>query len=272
MEFRRRKPRGPLAGFVELLWYWNGPARPHAFERLLPDGSMELVINLREDEIRVYDRRDLNRFERLESAALVGPHSEYFVIDTAEQGCVMGVHFRPGGAFPFMRLPACELHGQHVSMCDLWGGFARELRDRVLCAQTIEHRFDVLESALTARAARPLAHHPAVAYALREFCGGGTRTVADVIDTTGLSARRFIELFKHQIGMPPKQYCRVQRFQRVICGLGPPTSVDWADVAAENGYFDQAHLIHEFRAISGLTPCEYLGLRTEHLNHVPIHV
>ena len=272
MEFRRRKAREPLAGFVSLLWYWDGPARPHAFERLLPDGSMELVINLREDEIRVYDRRDLNRFERLEAAALVGSHSEYFVIDTAEQDCVMGVHFRPGGAFPFMRLPACELHGQHVSMRELWGGFARELRDRVLGARTIEQRFDVLEAALTARVARPLAHHPAVAYALREFCDGGTRTVAEVIDTTGLSARRFIELFKQQVGMPPKQYCRVRRFQRVISGLGPPPSVDWATVAAENGYFDQAHLIHEFRAISGLSPGEYLGLRTEHLNHVPIHV
>jgi AraC-like DNA-binding protein len=270
MEFRRRKPGGALAGFVELLWYWDGPARPHAFERLLPDGSMELVINLREDEIRVYDRRDVRRFERLEPAALMGPHSEFFVIDTGQQGRVMGVHFRPGGAFPFMRPPADELHGHHVSMSDLWGGFARELRERLLLAKTVDAQFDVLEAALTARVARPLELHRAVAYGVREFCGG-QRTVADVIDAAGLSARRFVEVFRQQVGLAPKQYCRVQRFQRTIRALPPSGIIDWADVAAANGYFDQAHLIHEFRAIAGLSPGEYSALRTEHLNHVPLH-
>ncbi|HTS66106.1 MAG TPA: DUF6597 domain-containing transcriptional factor [Candidatus Acidoferrales bacterium] len=101
-----RRPGGALAGFIELLWYWDGPAQPHAFERLLPDGSMELIINLDEDEVRIYDRRDLGRYERLDGCSLMGPHSEYFVIDTAQQVRVMGVHFGPGGAFPFLPLPA----------------------------------------------------------------------------------------------------------------------------------------------------------------------
>lgn len=264
-----RRPSGPLAGFVGLLWYWDGPARPHAFERLLPDGSMELVINLAGDEIRVYDRRDVHRFERLEPAALVGPHSEYFVIDTDQQQRVIGVHFRPGGAFPFLRPPADALHGQHVSMSDLWGGFSHELRERLLLAATVDQQFDLLEAALTARVARPLEHHRAVAFGLREF-PRGRRTVADVIEATGLSARRFVEVFRHQVGMAPKQYCRVQRFQRTIRGLPTANAIDWAGVAASNGYCDQAHLIHEFRAIAGLSPVEYAALRTEHLNHVPL--
>jgi AraC-like DNA-binding protein len=272
MEFRMRRPAGALAGFVEVLWYWDGSARPHAFERLLPDGSMELILNLGEDEVRVYDRRDVRLFERLEGGTLVGPHSQYFVIDTAQQGRVLGVHFRPGGAFPFLRLPADELHGQHVSLSDLWGGFARELRERVLRAATVEQRFDILEAALGARMVKPLEHHRAVRFALDEFRGGGTRTIADVTDAAGLSARRFVEVFKQQVGMPPKQYCRVRRFQRVIRGLPVAGAIDWAGVAAENGYFDQAHLIHDFRAISGLSPGEYTGLRTEHLNHVPMIV
>jgi AraC-like DNA-binding protein len=271
MEFRTRRAAGALAGFVEILWYWETPAQPHAFERLLPDGSMELILNLAEDEVRTYDRRDVRRFERLEGATLVGPHSEHFVIDTAQQSCVLGVHFRPGGAFPFFKLPAAELHGLHVSLKELWGGFAREVRERVLAAKTVDARFDLVEAALAARAAKPLEHHRAVRYALGEFCSGA-RTIAEVTEATGLSARRFIEVFKQQVGLAPKQYCRVQRFQRVTCGLPAARDVDWADVAAEYGYCDQAHLIHDFRAISGLTPGEYLGLRTEHLNHVPMHV
>jgi AraC-like DNA-binding protein len=270
MDFRRRRPRGALAGFVELLWYWDGPARKHEFERLLPDGSMELVINLRSEEIRVYDRRDVRRYERIEACVLVGPHSEYFVIDTAQQERVMGVHFRPGGAFPFFRPPADELHGLHVSLSELWGGFAREVRERILAAAIVEAQFDVLEAALTARLAKPIERHRAVSYALGEFCGGGIRTVGDVTESTGLSTRRFIEVFKQQVGLAPKQYCRVQRFQRAIRTLPTRDAIDWAEVAAECGYFDQAHLIHEFRTISGMSPGEYAAARDEHLNHVPM--
>ena len=269
MEFRYRRPSPRLAGFVEILWYWEGPRRPHDFERLLPDGSMELIVNLREDEVRAYDRRDLRRFERLEGCILTGPRSEYFVIDTDQQTRVLGVHFRPGGAFPFLRLPADELHCLQISLSGVWGSFAREVRERALTAKTAGARFDVLESALLARLAKPLERHRAVDYALGQFCTGA-RTVAEVVKTTGLSARRFIQLFKQQVGMAPKQYCRVRRFQAVIRNLPSGLAIDWAGLAADHGYFDQAHLIHEFHAIAGISPGQYAAARTEHLNHVPM--
>jgi AraC-like DNA-binding protein len=271
MEYRIRRPRASLAGFVDVLWYYEGPARPHKMERLLPDGSMELVVNLADDEVRVYDRRDQSRYERLSGGVLIGPHSDFFVIDTAEQQRVLGVHFRPGGAFPFLSLPAEELHGLHVSLAEVWSGFATEFRERLLAAPDTETRFDLLESALLHRLARPLAHHPAVGFALREFHRPDNGAVAAVREQTGLSERRFIELFRQQVGLPPKLYCRVRRFQRAIRRVAHERAIDWADVAISSGYFDQAHLIHDFRAISGLSPGEYAALRTEHLNHVPIH-
>jgi len=270
MEYRIRKARGALAGFVDLLWFYDGPARPHKMERLLPDGSMELVVNLREDEVRVYDRRDHRLYERLSGGVLIGPHSDFFVIDTAEQQSVIGVHFRPGGAFPFLRLPAGELHGLHVGLEDVWGGFAGEFRERLLAAESVETRFDVLEAALVERLAKPLVWHPAVGFALREFHGAARRTIADVCEETGLSARRFIEVFRQQVGLAPKLYCRVRRFQAALRRIPTGRAVDWADVSIASGYFDQAHFIHDFRAISGLSPGEYAELRTEHLNHVPI--
>jgi AraC-like DNA-binding protein len=270
MRYALRRPEGPLAGFVQVLWFYEGFARPHAKERLLPDGSMELVINLREDETRVWDRSDLTQYERMDGAVLVGPHSEYFVIDTAEQQCVMGVHFRPGGGFPFLGMPADEMHGQQVSLRDLWGGFARELRERLLAAEGVKARFDLLEAALLRQTLRPLGFHPAVHFAIGQFGAPRQSTVADVVENTGLSARRFIELFRAQVGMSPKQYSRVRRFQRVVQGLGMESDVDWCGVALDAGYCDQSHLIHEFRAISGISPGVWAGLRTEHRNHVPI--
>jgi hypothetical protein len=85
MRFARHIPAPPLSEFVELLWLYEGYQQPHAKERLLPDGSMELVINLNEDVTRVYDPHDTAKFQTLRGPVMVGAHSEFFVIDTAEQ-------------------------------------------------------------------------------------------------------------------------------------------------------------------------------------------
>jgi AraC-like DNA-binding protein len=72
------------------------------------------------------------------------------------------------------------------------------------------------------------------------------------------------------VGLAPKVFCRVRRFQRVLRMLHKTTQVDWADVALECGYYDQAHFIHDFQSFCGLTPSAYLAAATPHLNHVPL--
>lgn len=271
MRFHHYTPAAPLSDFVGLLWSYEGYLQPHKKERLLPDGSMELVINLNEDVERIYDPHDPEKFHTVRGPLVVGAHSEFFVIDTAGQYSVVGAHFKPGGAFPFIGLPASELHNALVSLEDLWGGQAGMLRDRLLEAPSGAARLRVLEGALLAWAADRMQRHPAVAFALREFRGlPHTRTIAEVTGQIGLSAKRFIEVFSAEVGLTPKLYCRVRRFQRVLRAIDIGQPVEWAAVATDCGYFDQAHFIHDFRAFSGLNPTAYLAQRTEHLNHVPL--
>ena len=262
----------PLSEFVALFWLYEGVAAPHAKERVLPTGTMELVINLREDTLRVYDRQDYTRFQSFRGSVLCGAHSEFFVIDTASQAAIMGVHVKPGGAFPFLQRPAGEVHNTHVSLDTLWGAKAPALRERLLSATTPETRFCILEQFLFAQASRPLARHPAVAAALKELqCVPQTRTLSDLVEHIGLSPRRFIQVFRAEVGLTPKLFCRIQRFQEVVRRIGRGQPVDWLDVALACGYFDQAHFIHDFRAFSGLTPTTYLAQGSEHLNHVPLY-
>jgi len=273
MLFRTHIPRPPLNNFVDLFWLYDGYSPgPHSKERLMPDGSVELVINLKEDEARIYDREDLARCERLPGAILAGPHSRFFVIDTAQQDSVIGIHFKPGGAFPFFRLPADELHNLHVSLEDLWGVEARLLRERLLEAPTPEKKFQVIEDCLMAQAFKPLERHRAVGFALGLFRNIHTApAMADVSDQIGISSRRFIQLFSGEVGLTPKLFCRVRRFQQVLQMIHRGDDCDWVDLAASCGYFDQAHFIHDFKAFSGINPTTYMAQKTEHLNHVPIH-
>jgi len=270
MLLRTCAPQPPLCDLVALLWYCEGAVQPHAKERVLPDGSMELVINLREDSLRVYDRNNPLRYQNFGHSVVVGTHSQFVVIDTANQASLMGVHFKAGGAFPFFMVPVDELRDVHVSLDELWGASAAELRERLLEVRTSHARFRILEQFLFAQAARPLKRHPAVNFALKDFqTRPPGRSVADVADQTGLSRRHFIQLFSQEVGLTPKVYCRIRRFQEVVRLVGTGRQFEWSDVALACGYFDQAHFIHDFRAFSGINPSTYLALHTEHLNHVP---
>lgn len=271
MTYRTHVPSPPLSDFVDLFWSYEGHGPPRAKERCLPTGTMELVVDLREDELRVYDGRDHEQFRSFRTALICGAHSVPFVIDTASQASIMGVHFKPGGAFPFFKLPAEELRNAHLSLETLWGAKAVELRDRLLEAETPEARFRVLERALLARAFRSLTRHPAVAFALKKFGDvPHSRTVSDVSDRTGLSRRRFIRVFSEEVGLTPKRFCRVRRFQEALRLIEGEQRLDWGEIALGCGYFDQAHFIRDFRAFSGLAPTAYLARRTGHLNHVPL--
>lgn len=250
-------PAPPLADFVDLFWLADGPAPGHPRERVLPMGTAALVIDLRPTS-------------GLPVPVLCGPQSESFVIDTAPQAAVMGVHFKAGGAFPFFKLPAGELHNVRMGLDELWAGCAVELRERILEARTSLARFRILEVFLLARAAEPLTRDPAVAFALQAFRGLRPPSVAAVVNRTGWSQRRFIAAFRDEVGLTPKLFCRVARFQEVVRRVHGRRQVDWAGLAASCGYYDQSHFIHDFQAFCGLSPSAYLREHGPHQNHVPL--
>jgi len=254
--FKLCRPVGLLAKFVEVFWYWSDHPRPFIHERVLPMGSTELVIRLESP--------------RTSESGIAGPRSMPMIIERHETNQLLGVHFKPGGAFPFLGFPFGEIHNSWITLADLWG---EKRAQRLLCllsaAPTIELKFQLLERWLTWIADQPLKHHAAIAFALEEFNNdSGLQSSAAVAEKVNLSQRRLIDLFRNEVGMTPKLFCRVQRFREIVETIQPLETVDWVDLALSFGYTDQSHFIHEFREFSGLRPSEYLPLRTEHVGHV----
>jgi AraC-like DNA-binding protein len=271
MFFQKYKPAWPLSDFVDVFWLYECYDVPHERERLMPDGTLELVINLREDRIRIYDPLDSSRFETIPGCVLSGPRSEFFVIDTEGTMSTMGVHFKPGGAFPFFKVPPLELSNQSVALECLWGAASAWLREQLLGAPTPAEKFLVLERCLLEQLTKPLEKHPAVSFAIGEFFGRRqSPPVSYVAERVGFSQRRFIQLFGDEVGLTPKLFCRVRRFQSVIQSVHGHDRINWTDIALDCGYYDQAHFIHDFQSFAGITPSEYLSRRTPHVNHVPM--
>jgi AraC-like DNA-binding protein len=263
VHFSSRAPIPPLDAFVERLWLLSD-APAHFKERIAASGTIHLGINLHENEFRIYDPAKPERCKRFSGAVVSGPHSGPFVIDPREIVSVIGVRFKPGGAFPFLGTPASELADAHVDLEALWGTSAIELRERLCVAKTPAERFNVLEKALLAHLFRPLDRHYAVRFALDTFSRADSGlAIRDVARDAGLSQRRFIQLFAREVGMSPKLFCRVRRFRQVLETVRLTGLPNWAQAAVDCGYYDQAHLINDFRFFSNLSPTEFVRQRSE---------
>jgi transcriptional regulator GlxA family with amidase domain len=189
-----------------------------------------------------------------------------------QHASMLGVHFRPGGAAPVLGLPASEIVDEHVDLRSLWGVAGRELRERLCTAATPARRFGMLEEVLLKRLLQTKMRHEAVSIALNAFeQAPDTLKVRDLARRVGLSQRRFIQVFKQEVGLTPKLYSRVRRFQRVREFVRQAVNPDWAAVAVQCGFFDQSHLIRDFEEFTGLSPVIYVDQMTRHvmLNHVP---
>lgn len=257
------------------LWYFEGPELAHRRERKLPQTEMQLLVNLHDDELHCWTGDALASERRTQGAAVSGLYSSPIAIDTAEQRRVVGAVLRPGAAPALFGVAADELSSQHVALDALWGAAGAGLRERLLDAERPLQILAALDASLTDRLAgrlgrcSPLARRSpsaSIAFASRALESGAS--VASIAEELGWSGKRLRQLFSAAVGVTPKSYARVARLQRVLAAVSVNPAQPWADVAVEHGYYDQAHLILEFRSLTGLTPAAYRPRAAGDRNHV----
>ena len=250
------RPPAPLSAFVDFFWIYEGYAARHDREQVMPGATLDVVFT--------------HDVDGRAASAIAGARSESFLLDTSRPFSAIGIHFRPGGGFPFFNVPAGELHNLTVSLDTLWGRLAGDVSQRLWEATDHRDRFRILEGALLDRARGRFDRHAAVQHALALFDRShGALAINEVVQRVGLSQRRLVQLFWNEVGLSPKRFCRVRRFNDVLRRIEPLADVDWTDVSLACGYFDQAHFNHDFRALAGVSPSEYLRRRVAR-NHVAV--
>lgn len=267
-------PGPPLNEFVDNFWLIEGGQAPR-LEKILPCGTSELVVNLRNNEIHIHDPQQPERYKQFSGAVVSGTYSQAFICNGLQHEAIMGVHFKAGGVFPFLNIEASELANAHANLDDLWGSSGLELRERLCTAATSQQRFRIIENALTSRL-HNTTDRLQMKFALKMFAtGGGGALVRAVTRELGFSPRRFIQVFSSQVGLKPKIFCRILRFQRARVLAEELDMPDWAELAVACGYFDQSHMIKDFKEFSGSTPKIY-SVHQHHKdarlkdNHVPL--
>ena len=260
-----------LRPFVKMLWFSDESARTGdglvAREHVLPTGTMSLVFRISDHPLRLFDTHG-SAGRTVGHAIVGGARTCYYVRDISQPIRSVGAQLHPGAAEVFLGAPAGELAERHTRLDDLWGHAADDSRERLALAGSPEAALDVLQTLLITRMPKMRGIHPAVSHALARFAT--TSHVSQVVYESGYCHRRFSALFRESVGLAPKVYCRVLRFQTAIDQVADGREAPWASLAAESGYSDQAHFTRDFRSFTGMTPSEYRRIRPAARNHVPI--
>ncbi|MFI7544217.1 helix-turn-helix domain-containing protein [Actinoplanes sp. NPDC049599] len=253
------RPAAALRPYVAHYAGWRQHGVPAVTHRGLPSPYLTLVLTL-DDPLVVYAHPDRRQPPGRYDALVGGLHLAPALIAHGGRQSGVQVAVHPLGCRTLFGLPAGELAGLDLELADLLGAAGVErLRARLLAAPTWPARFAALDTALTDLARSHDAEvHPEVAYAFRRLLStGGRLPVRELAGETGWSPRHLTDRFRLETGLRVKEAARVIRFDRARRRLTPATPL--ATVAADAGYYDQAHLTREFRALAGCSPTRWLA-------------
>jgi AraC-like DNA-binding protein len=249
------RPHRALRPFLRVYQgYWEPVAVPSRM-RTLPTRSAVVIVNLG-PPMRLATPSDAGTEYGSFVAGMHDGHGEY-TTPGGQHGVQLDV--TPLGAYTLLGVPMARLTNAAVELPDLLGPGAAALVERLAGTPSWAARFDLLDAYLLRRLEIGPVPDPEVARAWRLLDGtAGAVGVARLAEDVGWSRRHLTQRFTEQAGLPPKVMARVLRFQRAVGllsrgGLGP------AEAAAVCGYYDQAHLNREFRALAGCTPSQLLG-------------
>jgi methylphosphotriester-DNA--protein-cysteine methyltransferase len=259
MAYLQYIPGSPLNAYIDDIYYLDGPA-PYARLKILPMPSLHLIINLG-DRCQVYEPTHAKPAGRPIASCWVGLWSTHYVVEYPATLRLYGIHFKPGGAHPFLRMPLSELHNDIVALDAIWAQEAAELCERLHDAPTIRAGFALLERMLTTRL-RKTSELDMVRFAIAEIARlSGALPIRGLSNAIGISQNHLTTQFKRIAGVPPKQLARFYRFARVLRSVRPEHAVDWTAIAHDTGFYDQSHFNKDFAAFTGFSPGHYLQLR-----------
>jgi len=261
MRYREYHPKAPLNTVVECLWTLESEPQDPAprTERILPDGCAELILNF--DAPFLQHSEDVTRLQP--QTFVAGQLTRPLLIAPTGQVQLIGIRFHPGGTTAFIRLPMHELTDEVVEL----GAFAKSLESSLLvsCADipSVNQKVIALEKVLTKLLIKNRSDLRSLRIAGRIVASSGMIPIETLAVDAGISCRQLERRFLAEVGLGPKLFSRILRFQQVFRAVDA-NEPSWPTVALDCGYYDQAHLIRDFRQFAQQTPsmlfAEHSGL------------
>jgi AraC-like DNA-binding protein len=242
---------GPYQGWVE-------KSSGNMLRREVPSGIVPIIVNLG-PAYGLIDPTGRTQ-PRYVGSFVAGLHESFAVTESASHAICVQINMSPLGAYQFLGVPMHSLANQVIELEDILGKTVRRLIAQMQDVSDWATRFALLDAFIANRVERSKAPSPGICWAWRQLNETvGPNSVGGLAAELGFSHKHLITQFRREIGLPPKALARIVRFSRVASILKRNEFANWVEIAHRCGYYDQAHLIRDFREFAGSTPGEYVG-------------
>ncbi len=257
MLFREHFPHPKLINYIRCYWTLkiSGSAQKYEWLHFLVE-NVEFTFNLSEEaKFITYDMKT----SVFPQCCVYGPMTQAMHLKPVSEVEIFGICFRPGGAYPFFPYPISELVNSFVTIDDLWEANNSEIIHKLHhdCETTFE-RIDLLDQYFLRHLDTKRKDDSIFAAVSIIEAYKGQVNIEYVARSIGQSRRQLERKFKERVGISPKQLCRSLRFKNVLRLLNTSSNVSWASTAVSSGYYDQSHMIRDFKHYMGESPLAYL--------------
>ncbi|HEX7904622.1 MAG TPA: helix-turn-helix transcriptional regulator [Chitinophagaceae bacterium] len=258
MNYQTYTPSAGLQSFVKCFWTLDDDGKAAMVkQRVVPDGCMEMIFHY----------GDLYRQFFEDGSSIIQPKSFVFgqltqYIEIAPTGIsgIVSARFLPGGLMPFLTIPVSALENKAVSLSEIFGEKGRELEEEVIAAKDNLHRIKLIETFLLSRLTDPQIIDNIIKTCVDVvFETRGQLGMKEMADKVNINRRNMQRKFTTAVGLSPKQLSRVVRLQAAIKMLAEQNFNNLTSLAYENGYYDQAHFIRDFKVLTGISPKLFFG-------------
>ena len=266
MQFNTHEVEGPIQPFIESIFHLEDFIPDHSKERVIPTGHVFLIFELDGFTRHVYDNLTLETIQTHTHVWLSGMHSDYITISAHPHSEMIVIQFRPYGCYPFIDAPLSTLNDQVIQASQIFGDSILDLQTKLSTLKDAPSKLGLVSSWLSDKFDNHRIPPPELIQIVHDIQQSSELNLSSITDSYPYTTKHLIDQFKRYVGLTPKSFHRIFRFNEILQQIKSNTSLSWSDIAYTCGYADQSHFIKEFKRFSGFIPSEFIHL--EHQSQV----
>lgn len=260
MIFETQIPQPPLDEYLEPFIYFKHFKPDHSIERVVPDGGIYLIFELDGFTRHTYDTETGEPNNTFTKVWISGMHKNYISISAHQDSSMLVVQFKAGGAKPFLPFPTCDLNNKVVPAEEVFGNAILDLQSNLVSAESHLEKFNLIQKYfLKIGNFESTSADKMVAEMCDVIKQNSHAKLKEIVAKSEYSQKQAIHLFKQKVGLNPKSYQRIIRFNEILPQIMEKKSIAWNTICSDCGYYDQSHFIKEFKQFSGYNPKEFLN-------------
>ncbi len=249
----------PLSTYVESIFHFKNFIPDHSIERVVPTGHVFVIFELDGFVRNTFNNATLKPDREFTKVWVSGLHKNYISISAHENSEMFVIQFKPFGAFPFIHESLATLSEKILPGEFVFGKEILELREQILPLSTSEEKFETAQNWLLSRYIEQNPPPETLINALNALSANPASNYQQVVGSYPSTQKHLIDQFKKYVGVTPKYFQRIQRFNEILHKIHQKEKITWAQIAYQSGFSDQSHFIKEFKHFSGFNPEEFIS-------------